>query len=202
MFLLHGWSPSAQCGGSLTEFNGVILSPGFPGNYQSSLDCSWRVQLPIGFGRFALNWLSFLFFSFLLLISSGYQKWSYRVTSLRFRDPPAVSELLDRACPRLFGGAEWKPGNGNSDWSVQWASGAKLSVQHHPWDHSILPQWLFPKQAWLPHCLSGWGGRSWNILPLLTHWKIQFLSDKIDNLRSVSVAVSLLQLWPQTTTDD
>ncbi|KAF3840051.1 hypothetical protein F7725_018768 [Dissostichus mawsoni] len=26
------------------------LSPGFPGNYQSSLDCSWRVQLPIGFG--------------------------------------------------------------------------------------------------------------------------------------------------------
>ncbi|CAG12911.1 unnamed protein product, partial [Tetraodon nigroviridis] len=40
----------AQCGGSLTEFSGVILSPGFPGNYQSSLDCSWRVQLPIGFG--------------------------------------------------------------------------------------------------------------------------------------------------------
>ncbi|XP_067093259.1 CUB and sushi domain-containing protein 3-like [Osmerus mordax] len=40
----------AQCGGSMTEFSGVILSPGFPGNYQSSLDCSWRVQLPIGFG--------------------------------------------------------------------------------------------------------------------------------------------------------
>ncbi|XP_029694158.1 CUB and sushi domain-containing protein 3-like isoform X4 [Takifugu rubripes] len=40
----------AQCGGSLTAFSGVILSPGFPGNYQSSLDCSWRVQLPIGFG--------------------------------------------------------------------------------------------------------------------------------------------------------
>lgn len=64
MFLLHGWSPSAQCGGSLTEFSGVILSPGFPGNYQSSLDCSWRVQLPIGFGRFSLNWLSFLFLFF------------------------------------------------------------------------------------------------------------------------------------------
>ncbi|KAM7420375.1 hypothetical protein PAMA_014883 [Pampus argenteus] len=40
----------AQCGGSMTGFSGVILSPGFPGNYQSSLDCSWRVQLPIGFG--------------------------------------------------------------------------------------------------------------------------------------------------------
>lgn len=34
----------------MTDFSGVILSPGFPGNYQSSLDCSWRVQLPIGFG--------------------------------------------------------------------------------------------------------------------------------------------------------
>lgn len=50
MFFLLGWSPSAQCGGSMTDFSGVILSPGFPGNYQSSLDCSWRVQLPIGFG--------------------------------------------------------------------------------------------------------------------------------------------------------
>uniref|UniRef100_A0A665U3Y9 CUB and Sushi multiple domains 3a n=1 Tax=Echeneis naucrates TaxID=173247 RepID=A0A665U3Y9_ECHNA len=40
----------AQCGGSMTDFSGVILSPGFPGNYQSSLDCSWRVRLPIGFG--------------------------------------------------------------------------------------------------------------------------------------------------------
>jgi len=45
---------SAQCGGSLTDFSGVILSPGFSGNYQSSLDCSWRVQLPIGFGAPAL----------------------------------------------------------------------------------------------------------------------------------------------------
>ncbi|XP_049586358.1 CUB and sushi domain-containing protein 3 isoform X1 [Syngnathus scovelli] len=40
----------AQCGGSMSDFSGVILSPGFPGNYQSSLDCSWRVRLPIGFG--------------------------------------------------------------------------------------------------------------------------------------------------------
>uniref|UniRef100_A0A1A8B6K6 CUB and Sushi multiple domains 3 n=1 Tax=Nothobranchius furzeri TaxID=105023 RepID=A0A1A8B6K6_NOTFU len=40
----------AQCGGSMTDFSSVILSPGFPGNYQSSLDCTWRVQLPIGFG--------------------------------------------------------------------------------------------------------------------------------------------------------
>ncbi|XP_028834623.1 CUB and sushi domain-containing protein 3-like isoform X3 [Denticeps clupeoides] len=40
----------AQCGGFLTEFTGVILSPGFPGNYPSGLDCIWTVKLPIGFG--------------------------------------------------------------------------------------------------------------------------------------------------------
>lgn len=85
MFLLHGWSPSAQCGGSLTEFSGVVLSPGFPGNYQSSLDCSWRVQLPIGFGRFSLNWLSFLFFSFLLLVSSWNQESCLSVSGIHLQ---------------------------------------------------------------------------------------------------------------------
>ncbi|KAJ8267678.1 hypothetical protein COCON_G00128500 [Conger conger] len=39
----------AQCGGSMTDFSGVILSPGFPGNYPSGLDCTWTVKLPIGF---------------------------------------------------------------------------------------------------------------------------------------------------------
>ncbi|XP_056378601.1 CUB and sushi domain-containing protein 3 isoform X6 [Hyla sarda] len=40
----------AQCGGAMMDFSGVILSPGFPGNYPSSLDCTWTVKLPIGFG--------------------------------------------------------------------------------------------------------------------------------------------------------
>uniref|UniRef100_A0A4W5NX14 CUB and Sushi multiple domains 3 n=1 Tax=Hucho hucho TaxID=62062 RepID=A0A4W5NX14_9TELE len=40
----------AQCGGSMTDVSGVILSPGFPGNYPSGLDCTWTVILPIGFG--------------------------------------------------------------------------------------------------------------------------------------------------------
>uniref|UniRef100_A0A6Q2YMZ5 CUB and Sushi multiple domains 3a n=1 Tax=Esox lucius TaxID=8010 RepID=A0A6Q2YMZ5_ESOLU len=40
----------AQCGGSMAGYSGVILSPGFPGNYPSSQDCTWVVQLPIGFG--------------------------------------------------------------------------------------------------------------------------------------------------------
>ncbi|EDL80492.1 rCG30855 [Rattus norvegicus] len=29
---------------------GVILSPGFPGNYPSNMDCSWKISLPVGFG--------------------------------------------------------------------------------------------------------------------------------------------------------
>uniref|UniRef100_G1LJB7 CUB and sushi domain-containing protein 3 n=1 Tax=Ailuropoda melanoleuca TaxID=9646 RepID=G1LJB7_AILME len=40
----------AQCGGAMSDFSGVILSPGFPGNYPSSLDCTWTIKLPVGFG--------------------------------------------------------------------------------------------------------------------------------------------------------
>uniref|UniRef100_A0A3Q4H9T1 CUB and Sushi multiple domains 3b n=1 Tax=Neolamprologus brichardi TaxID=32507 RepID=A0A3Q4H9T1_NEOBR len=40
----------AHCGGSMTDVSGVILSPGYPGNYPSGLDCTWTVNLPVGFG--------------------------------------------------------------------------------------------------------------------------------------------------------
>uniref|UniRef100_A0A8C8AY99 CUB and Sushi multiple domains 2 n=1 Tax=Otus sunia TaxID=257818 RepID=A0A8C8AY99_9STRI len=40
----------AQCGGTAEEMEGVLLSPGFPGNYPSNLDCTWRILLPVGFG--------------------------------------------------------------------------------------------------------------------------------------------------------
>ncbi|XP_075409854.1 CUB and sushi domain-containing protein 2 isoform X3 [Tenrec ecaudatus] len=40
----------AQCGGGVEEMEGVILSPGFPGNYPSNMDCSWKIALPVGFG--------------------------------------------------------------------------------------------------------------------------------------------------------
>ncbi|XP_053123530.1 CUB and sushi domain-containing protein 2 isoform X5 [Hemicordylus capensis] len=40
----------AQCGGTMEEMEGVILSPGFPGNYPSNSDCTWRIPLPVGFG--------------------------------------------------------------------------------------------------------------------------------------------------------
>nr|XP_032815088.1 CUB and sushi domain-containing protein 3-like isoform X2 [Petromyzon marinus] len=42
----------AQCGGTLTGMGGVILSPGFPGNYPSNQDCVWRIKLPVGFGAY------------------------------------------------------------------------------------------------------------------------------------------------------
>ncbi|XP_058853305.1 CUB and sushi domain-containing protein 2-like [Acipenser ruthenus] len=40
----------AQCGGTSEEMEGVILSPGFPGNYPSNSDCTWRISLPVSFG--------------------------------------------------------------------------------------------------------------------------------------------------------
>ncbi|MEE6484219.1 hypothetical protein FKM82_013795 [Ascaphus truei] len=48
----------AQCGGILEEMEGVILSPGSPGNYPSNLDCTWKISLPVGFGAH-IQFLSF-----------------------------------------------------------------------------------------------------------------------------------------------
>lgn len=41
----------AQCGGIREEMEGMILSPGFPGNYPSNGDCTWRIYLPVGYGE-------------------------------------------------------------------------------------------------------------------------------------------------------
>uniref|UniRef100_A0AAY4DQL8 CUB and Sushi multiple domains 2 n=1 Tax=Denticeps clupeoides TaxID=299321 RepID=A0AAY4DQL8_9TELE len=40
----------ARCGGIREEMEGTVLSPGFPGNYPSNGDCTWRIYLPVGFG--------------------------------------------------------------------------------------------------------------------------------------------------------
>ncbi|XP_023687916.2 CUB and sushi domain-containing protein 2 isoform X1 [Paramormyrops kingsleyae] len=40
----------AQCGGIREEMEGMILSPGFPGNYPSNSDCTWKIYLPVGYG--------------------------------------------------------------------------------------------------------------------------------------------------------
>ncbi|KAM7406247.1 hypothetical protein PAMP_000635 [Pampus punctatissimus] len=41
---------TSRCGGVLSEMSGVILSPGFPGNYPGNLDCTWQITLPTGYG--------------------------------------------------------------------------------------------------------------------------------------------------------
>ncbi|KAM6428144.1 CUB and sushi domain-containing protein 2 isoform 3-T4 [Liasis olivaceus] len=48
----------AQCGGILEEMEGVILSPGFPGNYPSNSDCTWKISFSVGFGAH-LQFLNF-----------------------------------------------------------------------------------------------------------------------------------------------
>ncbi|XP_042194838.1 CUB and sushi domain-containing protein 1 [Callorhinchus milii] len=48
----------AQCGGTSTEITNVILSPGFPGNYPSNVDCIWRITLPVGYGAY-IEFLNF-----------------------------------------------------------------------------------------------------------------------------------------------
>lgn len=105
----------------------------------------------------------FFFFLFLVIekkmLSHSVYVWIIYL-SLLLRDPSTISELLHRACAWLFGGAEWEFGDRNSDWSVQWPCGAKLSLQHHTWDHSLLPQRLLPEQAGVSHCLSGWGAKN------------------------------------------
>ncbi|XP_043915904.1 CUB and sushi domain-containing protein 1-like [Protopterus annectens] len=40
----------AHCGGISEDKEGVILSPGFPGNYPSNMDCTWKISLPVGLG--------------------------------------------------------------------------------------------------------------------------------------------------------
>lgn len=81
----------------MTEFSGVILSPGYPGNYQSSLDCSWRVQLPIGFGLCS-SLLALLISSLLIF---------FHLLSDVFESPQPDSFIALNANPILKTGTSW-----------------------------------------------------------------------------------------------
>lgn len=70
---------TAQHGGTAEEKEGVLLSPGFPGNYQSNMDCTWRILLPVGFSETA---------GFGLMLSQ--KMW--------WGDPVSVQSVLDAKC--------------------------------------------------------------------------------------------------------
>lgn len=73
-------------------------------------------------------------------------------TFLRY--PPPVSELLDRSDPRLLRDPQWHTGIGLGHRPVQRSSHPQASVQHHPPDQFLLPQWLLTKQTRVPHHIS------------------------------------------------
>ena len=42
---------SAPCGGQYSGLEGVVLSPGYPGNYSSSRTCLYSVVVPKDYGK-------------------------------------------------------------------------------------------------------------------------------------------------------
>ena len=38
----------SECAVTITQPLGVITSPGFPQPYRNGIDCTWKIQLPIG----------------------------------------------------------------------------------------------------------------------------------------------------------
>lgn len=64
MVSLHVWSlcfSAAPCGGQYSGLEGVVLSPGFPGNYTSSRTCLYSVVVPKDYGKPCFSFFLFLF---------------------------------------------------------------------------------------------------------------------------------------------
>jgi len=81
----------ATCGGTLSSMGGVILSPGFPGAYPNNLDCTWKIELPIGYGAH----IQFLNFSTeanhdYLEIQNGPYHTSPMIGQFSGSDPPST----------------------------------------------------------------------------------------------------------------
>ncbi|XP_040499110.1 CUB and sushi domain-containing protein 1 [Ursus maritimus] len=81
----------ATCGGTLSSMGGVILSPGFPGAYPNNLDCTWKIELPIGYGAH----IQFLNFSTeanhdYLEIQNGPHHTSPMIGQFSGSDPPSA----------------------------------------------------------------------------------------------------------------
>lgn len=134
---------AAQCGGSITDVSGVILSPGYPGNYPSGLDCTWTVNLPIGFGKKAFN-----------LNSCFLSSFCAECVWLDRRHPHPVSELLHRSHSWLSRDPQWNARDGLCHRPIQRSVHPQATVQHHAPDQLLFPQWLFTEQTRLPHHFS------------------------------------------------
>ncbi|WP_368072334.1 CUB domain-containing protein, partial [Pseudoalteromonas sp. BMB] len=53
-----GNASSSTCGGNLVSESGSIKTPNFPGNYESNLNCVWKITVPFG-SRVSLHFISY-----------------------------------------------------------------------------------------------------------------------------------------------
>ena len=51
LFMSHACLSLAPCGGQYSGLEGVVLSPGYPGNYSSARTCLYSVVVPKDYGK-------------------------------------------------------------------------------------------------------------------------------------------------------
>ena len=56
---------TASCGGRFSGYNGTIISPNYPSNYDASTNCSWFISGPTG------HYVTFTFDAFALELSDN-----------------------------------------------------------------------------------------------------------------------------------
>ena len=61
LFKFHFYVSPAPCGGQYTGLEGVVLSPGYPGNYSRPQTCLYSVVVPKDYGeKFSSPFISFI----------------------------------------------------------------------------------------------------------------------------------------------
>lgn len=85
----------AKCGGTLTNMAGVILSPGFPGNYPSNLGCTWKILLPVGYGKSSSAKIFWFIWKLSVIAVSSESKIFLRIVRNSL-SPPVFTALHER----------------------------------------------------------------------------------------------------------
>ncbi|RMC15003.1 hypothetical protein DUI87_07182 [Hirundo rustica rustica] len=140
----------AQCGGGMSDFSGVILSPGFPGNYPSSLDCTWTIKLPIGFVLYEIVLIVFaritnrtVIFPMILLFVDGVREQN---------GPPVIQEKAVRELlSHLDGHKSMAPGGIHPRQGLVPHGRLLDKLAAHGLDRSTL--------GWVRNWLDGWAQR-------------------------------------------